>query len=269
MARPGQRGEKPRRRTRDDHQPRFDLEGEVLYGRNAVIEALAGRRVLHRLFAAEGIREDERVRAILSAASSAEIPIDRIDRESLDFISNTTRHQGVALVVGDYPYAPLDEILVLGTGTVLILDHLQDPQNLGTLLRTAEATGVVGILLPHDRAVAVTPSVVNSSSGAVEHQRVCRVTNLAHSLELLKRSGWWVAALEGSPESEDLFTSTIPEPIAIVVGSEGGGVSLGLKKHCDLLLSIPMVGRVASLNAATAGSIALYELLRRSKSNIV
>jgi 23S rRNA (guanosine2251-2'-O)-methyltransferase len=149
----------------------------------------------------------------------------------------------------------------------LILDHLQDPQNFGTLLRTAEATGVAGIILPHDRAVSVTPSVVNSSSGAVEHQRVCQVTNLAQSIEVLKKNGWWVAALEGSPDSADLFTATIPEPIAFIVGSEGGGISPGLKKHCDLLLSIPMVGRVASLNAATAGSIALYELFRRSKSN--
>jgi len=240
----------------------------VLYGRNAVIEALAGRRKLHRLFVAEGVREDERIRAILSAASKVGIAIERIDRDSLDFIANTTHHQGIALVVGDYPYAPLDEILEFRTGTVLVLDHLQDPQNFGTLLRTAEATGVAGILLPHDRAVAVTPSVVNSSSGAVEHQRVCRVANLARALDVLKKNGWWVAGLEGSPESDDLFTATIPEPVAIVVGSEGGGVSPGLKKHCDLLLSIPMVGRIASLNAATAGSIALYELLRRSRLNV-
>lgn len=232
-----------------------------------MIEALAGRRTLYRMFVAEGIREDERIRSILSVAASKDVPIERIDRETLDFIANTSHHQGLALVVGDYPYVDFDEIIEPRTGTILILDHLQDPQNFGTLLRTAEATGVAGIILPHDRAVAVTPSVVNSSSGAVEHQRICQVTNLSNSVEVLKKAGWWVAALEGSPKSEDLFTATIPEPVAIVVGSEGGGVSPGLKKHCDLLLSIPMVGRVASLNAATAGSIALYEVLRRARSN--
>jgi 23S rRNA (guanosine2251-2'-O)-methyltransferase len=240
----------------------------VLYGRNAVIEALTGRREVHRLFLAEGIREDDRIRSLIAVANETTVPVERLDRDTLDAITKTTHHQSVALVVGEYPYSPLDEVLGQKSGTVLVLDHLQDPQNLGTLLRTAEATGVVGILLPQDRAVAVTPSVVNSSSGAVEHQRVCRVTNLARALEELKSNGWWVAALEGGPESVDIFTATIPEPVAIVVGSEGGGVSQGLKKHCDLLLSIPMVGRIASLNAATAGSIALYELLRRSKSNV-
>jgi 23S rRNA (guanosine2251-2'-O)-methyltransferase len=206
------------------------------------------------------------MRSILSSATNAAIPIERLDRETLDFMAKTSHHQGLGLVVGDYPYASLDELLQTGSSTILILDHLQDPQNFGTLLRTAEATGVAGIILPQDRAVAVTPSVVNSSSGAVEHQRVCRVPNLANTVEVLKKAGWWVAGLEGTPESLDLFDATVPEPIALVVGSEGGGISPGLRKHCDLLLSIPMIGRIASLNAATAGSIALYEILRRNRS---
>jgi 23S rRNA (guanosine2251-2'-O)-methyltransferase len=221
---------------------------------------------LYRLVVAEGVKEDERIRSMLSAAANAAIAIERLDREALDFLAKTTHHQGVALVVGDYPYASLDELLGAGAGTILILDHLQDPQNFGTLLRTAEATGVAGIILPQDRAVAVTPAVVNSSSGAVELQRVCLVSNLANAIEVLKTAGWWIVGLEGTPESQDLFEATIPRPIALVVGSEGGGISPGLRKHCDLLLSIPMVGRISSLNAATAGSIALYEILRRERS---
>src|SRR5262245_37488710 len=163
-ARPDQPGEKHRNRRRDDPRQRRALEGEVLYGRNAVIEALAGRREIHRLFLAEGIREDDRIRALVALAADLSVAIERLDRETLDHIAKTAHHQGVGLVVGDYQYTPLDEILAQQTGTILVLDHLQDPQNLGTLLRTAEATGVIGILLPHDRSVAITPAVVNSSS---------------------------------------------------------------------------------------------------------
>jgi 23S rRNA (guanosine2251-2'-O)-methyltransferase len=235
----------------------------VLYGRNAVLETLGGRREFHRLLLGEGVREDERIKSILEACEAKGVSVELLDRNALDFLTGTSHHQGVALVVGPYPYADLDDILEQ-SGTVLILDHVQDPQNFGTLIRTAEATGVVGVIMPQDRAVAVTPAVVNTSSGAVEYQRVCRVPNISHAINVLKARGWWIAGLEGASESQDLFSATIPTPVALVVGSEGSGLGTVVTKNCDLLLSIPMVGRIVSLNASTAGSIALYELFRRS-----
>jgi 23S rRNA (guanosine2251-2'-O)-methyltransferase len=261
--RPVRSGGRPYNRRRDERSSRPVLEGEVLYGRNAVLETLGGRREFHRLLLGEGVREDERIKSILEACTVRGVAVEHLDRDALDFLTGTSHHQGVALVVGAYPYAELDDILEQ-SGTVLILDHVQDPQNFGTLLRTAEATGIVGVIMPQDRAVAVTPAVVNSSSGAVEYQRVCRVPNIVHAINLLKARGWWIAGLEGVSESQDLFSATIPTPVALVVGSEGSGLGTVVTKNCDLLLSIPMVGRIASLNASTAGSIALYELFRRS-----
>jgi 23S rRNA (guanosine2251-2'-O)-methyltransferase len=183
-------------------------------------------------------------------------------RADLDGMTGFANHQGVALEASTYPYAPFEEVLE-SPGTVLILDHLQDPQNFGTLLRAAEATGVAGVLIPRDRTVEVTPAVVNASSGAVEHLSVAQVPNLARAIEDLKTAGWWAAALDTGQDAVDLFRADIPTPVALVVGAEGPGVSPNVRRHCDLVLEIPMVGRVASLNAATAGSVALFELLRR------
>ncbi len=219
------------------------------------------------MLVAIGIREDERIKEILEECHTRRVMIERLDREALEFLTNTAHHQGVALVVGPYPYASLDEI-VERTGTILILDHIQDPQNFGTLLRAAEATGVAGVIMPQDRTVAVTPAVVNTSSGAVEYQQIARVSNLVHAIGVLKAKGWWIAGLAGPETGQNIFTSSVPSPIALVVGSEGSGIGSLVSKNCDLLLSIPMVGRIASLNASTAGAIALYELFRRSHGEV-
>jgi 23S rRNA (guanosine2251-2'-O)-methyltransferase len=238
----------------------------VIYGRNAVVETIRGKREIFRLIVATGIREDERIQEILEESRRRVIEIERVERETLDFLTNTTHHQGIALVVGPYPYADLEDIADR-PGTVLILDHVQDPQNFGTLLRTAEATGVTGVIMPQDRTVAVTPAVVNTSSGAVEHQEIARVPNLVRAIEVLKSHGWWIAGLAGAETGQNIFEDTIPTPVALVVGGEGGGISPLVAKNCDILLSIPMVGRIASLNASTAGAIALYEVFRRSHNS--
>ncbi len=236
----------------------------MLYGRNAVGEALRGRRSLNRLFLAEGVREDSRLRSLEESAATAGIPIERVPRPLLDDLTSGANHQGVALESSPFPYTALEDILSR-TGTVLALDHLQDPQNVGTLLRAAEASGVAGILLPQDRAVGITPAAVNASAGAVEHLLVARVPNLARALDSLKESGWWVVGLAAGPEAVDLFTVALPTPVALVVGSEGSGIGPNVARRCDLMVSLPMRGAVASLNAATAGSIALFELLRRDQ----
>jgi 23S rRNA (guanosine2251-2'-O)-methyltransferase len=236
----------------------------LLFGRNAVLEALQGRRDLERLFVAEGAREDERLRGLMTLAAERGAEVERIPRLMLDDATRGANHQGVALEAEPYRYAVFEDLLE-SPGTVLVLDHLQDPQNVGTLFRAAEAAGVAGVVIPEDRAAAVTPAVVNASSGAVEHLRIATVPNLARALEALKGSGRWVAGLDAGPTATDIYATDIPTPTALVVGAEGAGLGTNLRKHCDLLLALPMRGRVVSLNAATAGAIAIYELLRRER----
>jgi 23S rRNA (guanosine2251-2'-O)-methyltransferase len=235
---------------------------ELLYGRNAVLEALRGRRSIERLFVAEGAREDERLRGLMALATERGAEIDRIPRMLLDDATRGANHQGIALEAEPYRYAEFDDLLA-SRGTILVLDHLQDPQNVGTLFRAAEAAGVAGVVIPADRAAAVTPAVVNASAGAVEHLRVAAVPNLARALEAFKGSGRWVVGLDAGSSVSNIFATEVPTPTVLVVGAEGAGLGANLRKHCDLLLALPMRGRVDSLNAATAGAIAIYELLRR------
>ena len=229
-----------------------------------MLEALRGRRSLERLFVAEGAREDERLRGLMTLATQRGAEIERIPRLMLDDATRGANHQGVALEAEPYRYTAFEEMLGI-PGTVLVLDHLQDPQNVGTLFRTAEAAGVAGVVIPEDRAAGVTPAVVNASAGAVEHLRIATVPNLARALEALKGSGRWVAGLDAGPDATDIYATEIPSPTVLVVGAEGAGLGVNLRKHCDLLLELPMRGQVDSLNAATAGAIAIYELLRRER----
>lgn len=234
---------------------------ELLYGRNAVAEALrARRRALRRLIVAGGAREGG-VRALLDAAREARVPVGEVPREQLDRLAPGTNHQGVALEAGPYPYAALDDLRSAGASAAplyLALDQLQDPQNVGTLLRSAEAVGVAGVLIPEHRAAAITPAVVNASAGATEWLRIARVTNLARTLARLKEDGVWIAGLEGLPGAQPLGAANLRGALAIVVGSEGSGISRLVRETCDFLVRLPMRGRIASLNAAVAGSIALY-----------
>jgi 23S rRNA (guanosine2251-2'-O)-methyltransferase len=158
----------------------------------------------------------------------------------------------------------LDQVRAAGPAAlVLLLDSLQDPQNFGTLLRTAEAAGVTGIVLPEHRAVGVTPAVVNASAGAVEHLRVAQVTNLPRAIEELQAAGLWVWALDTDPPTTLYTAADLTGPLGLVVGAEGAGVGRLVRARCDGALRLPMHGQVASLNAATAGSIVLYEALRQ------
>lgn len=234
---------------------------EWLYGRNAVYECLrARRRQAFRLRIAEGAQEKGRLAEILSLASTSRLPIERVGRSQLD--SFGSGHQGVALEASAYPYQALPDVLDLAASRsespfILILDTLQDPQNMGTLLRTAEICGVHGVLLPLRHTATITPAVVNASSGASEHLLVVQA-NLAQSIEELKQQGVWVAGLEAGPGAKPIQTFRLNGPLALVVGSEGEGMRELVRKSCDVLLSLPMKGRVESLNAAVAGSIALY-----------
>jgi len=231
---------------------------ELLYGRHAVLEALrAGRRHIRRIFVAEGTERSPILAEIMAAARLVGCALIETPRQRLDDAVGGN-HQGVIAQAEEYPYVDMDVLLAAaGDRLYLALDHLQDVQNLGTLLRTAEAMGVTGVLLPGRRSAAVTPAVVNASAGAVEHLRIAQVGNLVQVLETLKENGVWAAGLDAVPEAVPLARVDLSGPLVLVVGAEGAGLSRLVRERCDWLVSIPMVGKIESLNASVAGSAVL------------
>ena len=231
-------------------------------------EALrAGRRRTKRVLIAEGLRQSEAVTEIEALAADAGVEVVYGDRRDLDDMVDGANHQGVALEAGPYPYADVEAMLALAAERgeqplLLLLDHLQDPQNVGTLLRTADVVGAHGVVIPNRRAAEITPAVVNASAGAVEHLLIAGVTNLAQTIEDLKAQSIWVAGLEDDERANEYDQVDLALPLALVVGAEGPGLGRLIRERCDFLIKLPMAGHVASLNAATAGSIALYSLWR-------
>ena len=239
---------------------------EWIYGRQPVREALrAARRHFFALRISRSIEKTPETAEILVLATRHGIPVGYTQRSELDRIAGSSHHQGVALEASGYPYVLLEDLMgsLSPDSLFLALDHLQDPQNLGTLLRTAEAVGVAGVLIPRRRSAGITPAVVKASAGAVEHLRVARVSNLVQALERLRDAGAWVVGLEKVPGAVRFDSRRWDLPLVVVVGSEGKGLSRLVREKCDWLAYIPMWGRVESLNAAVSGSIFLYEVRRR------
>lgn len=241
---------------------------ETLYGRNAVCESLrAGRRKPYKLILAEGVRQTGIVGQIVSLAERAGVAVQRTERRNLDQLGNIN-HQSVVLETSEYPYSSLDNILALARSRgepplLLLLDLLKDPQNLGSLARTAEAAGVHGVVIQRRRAVGVTPAVVHASAGAVEHLLVAQVTNLVDAIGRLKANDVWVAGLEAVRGAQLYHQADLSGRLALVVGSEGEGLRRLVRERCDFLLRLPLHGQVTSLNASVAGSVVLYEALRQ------
>jgi 23S rRNA (guanosine2251-2'-O)-methyltransferase len=238
----------------------------IVYGVRPVEEALRAKRV-QALFVQEGSDEDARgaLRPVLDAAKLANMqPVARA-KAALDVLAKNGVHQGVVAITGEYPYASLDQILSAERKQpplVLVLDGLQDPQNFGALVRTAHVVGVDGIIIPRDRQVAVTAAVVKASAGATEHAKIALVTNVARTLEELKEAGLWICgavAQEGDPP----WKIDMKVPLALVLGAEGKGIRPLVLRGCDLLVRIPMTGKVASLNVGAAGAMLLYEAARQ------
>jgi 23S rRNA (guanosine2251-2'-O)-methyltransferase len=220
----------------------------------------AGRRQVFRLQVAEGVQEKGRLNDILAMAKQRKVPVERVPRAQLEKLK--ANHQGLALEVSAYPYADLTEVFELAEKRqeplfVLLLDTLNDPQNFGTLLRTAEAVGVHGVVIPLARTVEMTPAVVNASSGASEHLFVSQ-ENLHQAIEELKKAGAWVVGLEGGDSATPAERVRLDGALGLVVGSEGEGMRALVAKSCDVLMKLPMRGQIESLNAAVAGSVALY-----------
>lgn len=244
---------------------------ETIYGRNAVYEMLrANRRRVHRLLVAEGVQARGHLTDALNIAQQRSIPVQRVKRDQLDRITDS--HQGLVAEVDPYPYVEIDDILERAAQRgepplILVLDVIQNPQNLGTLLRTAEAVGAHGVILPARRGVEVTQAVVNASSGASEHLLIASVVNLVVALTELKARDVWVTGLDNLPEARPLDQADLSGAVALVVGNEGEGMRRLVRESCDFLVKLPMRGQVDSLNAAVAGSIVLYEILRQRMKN--
>ncbi len=243
---------------------------EYLYGRHAVLEALHAGRVIEEIQIAMGVHARGALNELLGLAKSAHVPVRGVSRDELDQL--TRHHQGVVARIREFEYAAVDDLLAAARergepAFLLMLDSVQDPQNFGTLLRTAEAVGVHGVIIPENRAVGVTPAVVKASAGAVNHLRIARVTNLARTIEELKRAPVWIVGLENIPEAQDLARMDFKMALALVLGSEGAGLSRLVREKCDFLVHLPMWGKVSSLNVAVAGSIVLYAAKMQREAN--
>ena len=251
----------PKRRE----EPR-ELPDDVLVGRNAVTEALKSGRGINKLWIASGAREGS-VSEIAALAKERGIVVQYVERAKIEALAGGHRDQGVLAYVAPVPYAELDDILKAAEEKgeapfLVLLDELEDPHNLGALLRTADATGVHGILIPKRRSVSLNATVAKTSAGAVEYVPVARIGNIAQTLKKLKEKGFWVAGADMDGEKA-YYEADLTGPLVLVVGSEGRGMSRLTKEACDFIVSMPMVGRINSLNASVAGSILMYESMRQ------
>lgn len=244
---------------------------DILYGRQPVVESLrAGRRVTHRLMVLDGLPSVPVLQEIEGLARGCGLRIDRLSRAELTRVVGYDQHQGVALETSPYPYVDTSTMLALASDRgeaplLLLLDLLQDVHNLGSLMRTAEAVGVHGVILQERRAASISPATVNTSSGAAEHLLVAQVTNLPQEMAQLKTAGIWMVGLEDVPGAMDYTESDLRVPLGLVVGSEAEGLRRLVRSRCDWLMRMPMCGKINSLNAAVAGSVALYEVLRQRR----
>jgi 23S rRNA (guanosine2251-2'-O)-methyltransferase len=241
-----------------------EIMPEFIYGLWSIYEALrAKRRTIESLIIADRAEEKGTLGTILTMAKEGGLPVSRVQRRILDDLANGANHQGAVLRVGSYPYTSIDDILQVSAQRgekpfILLLDLLQDPQNVGSLLRVADAVGIHGIIMQERRGVAITSAVVSASSGAVEHLHIAQVTNLVQAMKQLKENDIWLVGMDIGTNLPPLDKTDLNMAMGLVMGSEGEGMRRLVRETCDFLVTLPMRGNVGSLNVATAGSIALY-----------
>ena len=239
---------------------------QVIYGINPVFEILKGNdRPIIQLMVAKG-RGGEPIQKILNLAREKRIPVDFIDREYLDIKTGCKAHQGVAGFCEEFAYASMDDVIAnrhrdFKNNVILILDGITDPQNLGSLIRTAHCFGINGVLIPKDRSASITASVIKSSSGTAQYTPVAMEVNLSNAIEYLKAKGFWIYGTDAA-SGQNIHTVDYKGDIAVVMGSEGKGIRPLIKKKCDFLLSVPIRGKIDSLNVSVAAGIILHEILR-------
>lgn len=241
------------------------MSEEWIVGKNPVIEALRSGRTINKIWLAEGANKNQ-MGPIFALAKEQGVVITTANRKKLDQLSGTDNHQGVIASVAAYDYVEVDELLARAQAKgeppfLILLDELEDPHNLGSILRTADAVGAHGVIIPKRRSVSLTATVAKASAGAVEYVPVARVTNLVRTIEELKEQGIWVAGTDASAK-QDFREGDFTMPLALVIGSEGKGISRLVRENCDFLYRLPMVGQVTSLNASVAAALLMYEVLR-------
>ncbi len=243
------------------------MKHEQIEGKNAVAETLKSGTRVFELLVQSGMKEDARVRGAVQAAKSRKIPVTFLKREEMDRLSQAGRHQGLIARVETYKYATLPRLLkrIYDSGQdalLVMLDGITDPHNLGSVIRTAEAAGAHGLILPKHRSAPVNPVVFHTSAGAAEYLPVATVPNLVSAAKRLKEEGIWIVGADERAEAT-CFEADLAGPLALVLGAEGHGLSRLMRETCDMLVSIPMLGRIASLNVSVAAGILLYEVRRR------
>lgn len=261
------RGSRPPKRNYGD-RPENPLEdSDLIYGRHSVLAALEGDRQLNRIWITPRLRYDPRFHNLINTTKAKGCVVDEVEPRRLSQITQGANHQGVAAQVAPYEYLDLADLIAQAKKrsqhpVIVVTDGIVDPHNLGAIIRTAEAIGAQGLVLPQRRAAGITSTVLKVAAGALENFAVARVVNLRQALEELKASGFWIYGLTADAE-KSLHTVDYTGPIAVVIGSEGKGLSLLTQANCDFLLSIPLQGKTPSLNASVAAAMSLYEVFRQ------
>lgn len=236
-------------------------------GRNAILEVLKSGRDIEKLMVQKGNVEGT-IRRIVAQANERRIVIQEVSRQKLDAISQTKNHQGVIAIVSAHDYVEVEDIIKVAREKgedpfILLLDGVTDPHNLGAIIRSADCAGVHGVIVPKRRSVGLNATVGKTSAGAIEYMPVARVTNLVKTMEYLKKEGLWIGCAD--MKGLDYFDSDVKGPVAIVIGSEGDGVSRLVRENCDFTVAIPMYGNISSLNASVAASLLMYEVVRQRR----
>lgn len=245
------------------------MKNEIIYGRQPVRELLrAGRRTIHSLSLLQTRKPTPDLKDIEGLARKKGVHVQYVQRQQLDQATDSHNHQGVMVEASGYQTVDFDELVAFAKNApepafILFLDHVQDPQNLGSLIRTAEAIGVHGVVIPSDRAASVTPTAVRASAGATEWMKVSVVTNLVRSMQALQKEDFWLTGLEALPESKTPSEIDLNGSVGLIVGSEGEGMGRLVRENCDFLMKLPMSGKVTSYNAGVAGAMAMYEVIRQ------
>lgn len=239
---------------------------EFIAGKHSVLEALRSGRTINKIWIAENAQK-QLTQPIIAEAKQNGVIVQTADKRKLDQMVENVQHQGVVAQVAAYDYVEVEDILALAKSKneepfILILDEIEDPHNLGSILRTADCTGVHGVIIPKRRSVGLTATVSKTSAGAVEYVRVARVTNLAQTIEQLKERGIWVAGTDVAAQ-QPLYKTNLNMPLALVIGNENKGMGRLIKEKCDFLLKLPMFGHINSLNASVAASVFMYEVVRQ------
>lgn len=258
-------GMKPSTKAVGEETIETEIDENVLFGRNSVIEVLKSGRTIEKILVQKGNVEGS-IKKIFGEAKAKGIILQEVEKQKLDEICSMERHQGVVAYTAAKDYSTVDDILndAKSKGEdpfILILDNIQDPHNLGAIIRSAHNAGVHGIIIPKRRAVGLTSTVSKSSAGAIEYMKVAKVPNISQTIEYLKEKGIWVACAD--MDGQIIYQDNLKGPIGIVIGSEGEGISHNVKNKCDFVVSIPMYGKVTSLNASVAASILVYEVVRQ------